>query len=102
MGKVIKNSSGQVVLSGDKALEITAAIDSNIVAGNIKKDVEILGVTGTYEGSDNVVVSANTPKETTIPSGGMLPNVYYAIGRISSNTTFTRNTTGLDSSIVNI
>lgn len=51
MGKVIKNSSGQVVLSGDKALEITAAIDSNIVAGNIKKDVEILGVTGTYEGS---------------------------------------------------
>lgn len=51
MGKVIKNSSGQVVLSGDKALEVTAAIDSNIVAGNIKKDVEILGVTGTYEGS---------------------------------------------------
>lgn len=27
------------------------SIDSNIVAGNIKKDVEILGVTGTYEGS---------------------------------------------------
>ena len=51
MGKVIKNSSGQVVLSGDKALEVTAAIDSNIVAENIKKDVEILGVTGTYEGS---------------------------------------------------
>lgn len=29
---------------------VTAAIDSNIVAGNIKKDIEILGVTGTYEG----------------------------------------------------
>ena len=27
---------------------VTAAIDSNITAGNIKKDVEILGVTGTY------------------------------------------------------
>lgn len=51
MGKVIKNSSGQVILSGDKALEVTAAIDSNIVAENIKKDVSILGVTGTYEGS---------------------------------------------------
>lgn len=30
---------------------VTSSIDSNIVAGNIKKDVSILGVTGTYEGS---------------------------------------------------
>lgn len=30
---------------------VTAAIDNNIVAGNIKKDVVILGVTGSYEGS---------------------------------------------------
>lgn len=30
---------------------VTSAIDSDIVAGNIKKDVTILGVTGTYEGS---------------------------------------------------
>lgn len=30
---------------------VTSAIDQNIVAGNIKKDVSILGVTGTYEGS---------------------------------------------------
>ena len=29
---------------------VTAAIDVNITAGNIKKDVAILGVTGTYEG----------------------------------------------------
>lgn len=29
---------------------VTAAIDPNITAGNIKKDVTILGVTGTYEG----------------------------------------------------
>lgn len=28
---------------------VTAAIDENIVAGNIKKNVTILGVTGTYE-----------------------------------------------------
>lgn len=30
---------------------VTASIDSNIQAGNIKKDVTILNVTGTYEGS---------------------------------------------------
>lgn len=30
---------------------VTAAIDANIIPGNIKKDVQILGVTGTYEGS---------------------------------------------------
>lgn len=30
---------------------VTAAIDANIQAGNIKKNVSILGVTGTYEGS---------------------------------------------------
>lgn len=29
---------------------VTSSIDNNIVAGNIKKDVSILGVTGTYEG----------------------------------------------------
>lgn len=30
---------------------VTSSIDTNITAGNIKKDVTILGVTGTYEGS---------------------------------------------------
>ena len=30
---------------------VTSSIDANIQAGNIKKDVSILGVTGTYEGS---------------------------------------------------
>ena len=37
---------GQVTVNA-----VTSAIDANIVAGNIKKDVVILGVTGTYEGS---------------------------------------------------
>ena len=32
---------------------VTSAIDSNITAGNIKKDVSILGVTGTYEGGSS-------------------------------------------------
>lgn len=30
---------------------VTSSIDANIQAGNIKKDVQILGVTGSYEGS---------------------------------------------------
>ena len=30
---------------------VTSSIDQNISAGNIKKDVQILGITGTYEGS---------------------------------------------------
>ena len=36
---------------------VTSSIDTNITAGNIKKDVTILGVTGTYEGSG----TATTP-----------------------------------------
>ena len=34
-----------------KVSAVTSDIDSNITAGNIKKDVQILGVTGSYEGS---------------------------------------------------
>ena len=33
---------------------VTSSIDSNIVAGNIKKNVTILGVTGSYEGSGGI------------------------------------------------
>ena len=51
MGNILIDNNGNALLSGNKALEVTASIDSNIVAGNIKKDVTILGVTGTYEGS---------------------------------------------------
>ena len=35
---------------------VTSSIDSNITAGNIKKDVTILGVTGTYEGSGSATL----------------------------------------------
>ena len=43
---------------------VTSSIDPNIVASNIKKDVVILGITGTYEGSGGV----GLPREVT-PSG---------------------------------
>ena len=51
MGKVLKDSQGNILLANGGAIEITSAIDPNIQAGNIKKGVNILGVTGTYEGS---------------------------------------------------
>lgn len=35
---------------------VTSSIDANITAGNIKKDVQILGVTGTYEGSGSATL----------------------------------------------
>ena len=38
------------VLGTVKVKAVTAAIDANIVAGNIKSGVTILGVTGSYEG----------------------------------------------------
>ena len=48
---------------------VTASIDANIQAGNIKKDVEILGVTGTYEGGGSL---PDFYLEKTITSQGNL------------------------------
>lgn len=50
---------------------VTAAIDANIIAGNIKNGVEILGVMGDYQGSGgtdeyaNVIGIENTMKGTS-------------------------------------
>ena len=46
---------------------VTHDIDANIVAGNIKKNVTILGVTGTYEGSGG--------GSTLVPTAGDYPVV---------------------------
>lgn len=46
---------------------VTSSIDANITAGNIKKDVSILGVTGTYEGSGG--------GSTLVPTAGDYPVV---------------------------
>jgi hypothetical protein len=51
---------------------VTASIDSNISSGNIKKDVVILGVTGSYEGeapnlqSKTLTVGQSTATTTTV------------------------------------
>ncbi len=47
--QTIKADSGKV-LGTVTVNAVTAAIDDNIVAGNIKSGVTILGVTGTYSG----------------------------------------------------
>ena len=47
---VVTPGTGKVGLSKVTVSAVTAAIDSNIVAGNIKQGVTILGVTGSYTG----------------------------------------------------
>ena len=47
-------STGKVDITGTAEVDVTAfataqVVDANLIAGNIKKDVTILGVTGTYE-----------------------------------------------------
>ncbi|MFQ6703647.1 MAG: leucine-rich repeat protein [Alphaproteobacteria bacterium] len=47
---------------------VDASIDANIVAGNIKKDVSILGVTGTYEGqtpTGSISITSNGTYDVT-------------------------------------
>lgn len=67
--KTVAPTTSQQVISADNdyygldevtVSAVTSAIDQNITAENIKKDVSILGVTGTYEGS----------------SGGSEPNIF--------------------------
>lgn len=49
--QTITAPSGTDGYSPVNVVAVTSSIDANITAGNIKKDVQILGVTGTYEGS---------------------------------------------------
>lgn len=49
--QTITASGGTDGYSPVNVAAVDASIDANIVAGNIKKDVSILGVTGTYEGA---------------------------------------------------
>ena len=57
--QIIKPRFGYDGLADVTVEAVTAAIDENIVAGNIKKGVTILGVEGTYEGE----TPSNTPAE---------------------------------------
>lgn len=54
--------STAITFSGniDGYLPVTVSGDSDLVASNIKKDVQIFGVTGTYEGSSGTVAPVGT------------------------------------------
>ena len=58
---------------------VTSSIDSNIAAGNIKKNVTILGVTGTFDGGtlQSKTVKSSTSKQTVTPSSG-----YYGLSSV--------------------
>ena len=72
---------------------VTSAIDENIVAGNIKKDVTILGVTGTYEGGGSgqfatgTFTTANTQYGTNSVDVGFAPDLVFVILPIGTGDT---------------
>ena len=61
---------------------VTSSIDSNIAAGNIKRGVSILGVTGTFDGGtlQSKTVKSSTSKQTVTPSSG-----YYGLSSVVVN-----------------
>ena len=58
--QTITPSSGKNGLTTVTVSGVTSSIDANITAGNIKKDVSILGVTGSYEGSGSSTLTTKT------------------------------------------
>ena len=68
---------------GSGSVSIDSTEQAKIIAGNIKKDVTILGVTGTYEGSGTPTSTAKTvtpytTSKTYLPSGESTPVDYYS------------------------
>lgn len=68
---------------GSGTVSIDSTESAKIVPGNIKKDITILGVTGTYEGaatptSTAKTVTPYTTSKTYLPSGESTPVDYYS------------------------
>lgn len=68
---------------GAGVAKLDATEKAKIVAGNIKKDITILGVTGTYEGAATPTSAAKTvtpytTAKTYLPSGESTPVDYYS------------------------
>ena len=68
---------------GSGVAKLDATEKAKIIAGNIKKDITILGVTGTYEGAATPTsiaktVTPYTTAKTYTPSGESTPVDYYS------------------------
>lgn len=63
-GWVNSGTAGTVSVSGTSSVAATA-LDTNLVAGNIKNGTTILGVTGTYTGGGSVNVGTKTFSNTS-------------------------------------
>ena len=71
-------------------------VDADLVAGNIKKDVNILGVVGTYEGSGgggsaNVAVATVNGVEYTVPFSDEYSLTYSWSGNTCETTVYTED-----------
>lgn len=72
--QIITPSSGQYGMS-----QVTVAGDADLIAGNIKKDIVIFGITGTYEGS-------STPVNGSLIVATCSSNITAVTATIGSNT----------------
>ena len=79
--KVTVEPDAGKVLTKVEVSAVTADIDANIIPGNVKKDITILGVTGTYEGSGGSSAWALWDGTTTIADadGNALYDVYFVL-----------------------
>jgi hypothetical protein len=58
--RILTDEKGNVLLAGNSVLAATQNIDKNLVPENIKKDVDIMGVVGTYGGSGSGIPEGET------------------------------------------
>ena len=92
-------SNNSIIIPGTSDQTITVEGDSDLAAGNIKKDVQIFGVTGTYQG-DYLAPVAKTGQITpygTGDDGALQKGVAWSVPRFKDNNNgrVTDNLTGL-------
>lgn len=78
--QIISADSGYTGLGNVTIQPVTNTIDNNITAGNIKKDVPILGITGTYEPEIN-----NQNKNITVNGTYTADSGYTGLGTVVVN-----------------